>query len=117
MSARVFRTLPKVTMRVFREPGAHYWQRWDAADPAPIRLIFTREFLPVDTEAFESLTGKPVAHVLIEDALAIAPGRAADIDTLFSNRDHLTIAGVRYRVESCTPDGLASVIVELTKAA
>lgn len=117
MPARVFRSLPKVMMRTFREPGAHYWDRHDGDEPDAIRLIFTRMFVPVEVGEFESLTGKPVAHVLIDDALAIAPGRAADIDVLFSNKDHLIVGGVRYRVESCTPDGLASVIVELTKAA
>lgn len=116
MPARVFSNMSRVFKRTFGEPGVHYWQRHDAAEPDVIELVFNEFPEEIDADGFGVEDPKPIAYVSTADALALAPGRASRTRAeLFDNRDTLIIVGRSYRVESCRPDGFAMCEITLKK--
>ncbi|NKL63298.1 hypothetical protein [Rhizobium leguminosarum] len=119
MTARVFRSAARVMHRTFFEDQPATWIRAGengtiAADP--IRVTFALEGIDVDAEGVKMSTGKPQASVLLADAIAIEPARAAwKQKDIFRNdgRDKLVINGVPYDVESCKTLGYAFLQIDL----
>jgi hypothetical protein len=114
MAARVFSGMGRVFQRTFKESGAHYWKRYDAAQADPIVLIFNAAVEVVDDAGVPVATGKPVAWITHADIQRLAPERLAlPPDSWVDQRDRLTVNGRVYAVECCRFDGNAMCEVPL----
>ncbi|WP_427145186.1 hypothetical protein [Rhizobium pisi] len=116
MTARVFRSALRAMHRTFAESAPARWYRHDGpAAGDPLSITFNAAYVQLDTDGLEVTAPQPRATCLVMEAIAIAPERARDLDSLFANRDFLLIDGVRHDVESCRADGYGSCEITLRR--
>ncbi len=109
----------KALQRTFAHKSKALWTRREFPDEShALTIWFQSTSEEVDADGFVSMTNRPKATVFIGDILAVDPSRVGNESETLRNDglDTLTIDGVSYRIESCTADGLAKVIVTLRKA-
>ncbi len=115
MPATIHAPMARIFLTAFKDRAAQpiLWIRHDNPTPVAIEALFNSDYAPVDLSGAQIADARPTLSVAVADAQRLAPGRP--LKAVFDNRDHVIVAGVSYRVESCEPDGAVMVSVALTK--
>ncbi len=117
MPANPFLAIARMQMKVFRDTRSeNRWFRFDGpVDGDVVDLMFDESYAETDTTGIAVEAPMPTAWILQSTVLALAPGRAGSPDIYVNNDDQFVVNGVRYSVESCSPDGYGLIEVKLIR--
>lgn len=116
MVSSIFSVVGETWTDLFSEEEPAKWVRFDGpANGDDLRVEFLDAYVDRNVQDWAMIEGEPTAWVLLSDALAVAPDRAANVNLLFNNNDRLVIGGIRYCIESFSRDPYGKCEIALSR--